>query len=214
LNEFGRLNPLRIIEDLGSADDSARLIVGTRAAPSAGDDSASIHVPGLTSAEAAEIIGQLPIQIRENVAKGTARTELVFPLSIRREAAAQHSPEYLVFDEFKKIGPNPVTQELLAQIVASPEPLTLEDLLELSGDENAVALDGHLSSLSFLIVNDGPAFDWFTTKSPTSYDARSRVAQPCIVLSHSDLLSSSQERDVISQRLPCISPLIRSARWA
>ncbi|WP_159008527.1 DUF4062 domain-containing protein [Bradyrhizobium sp. S69] len=146
----------RVIAGLGNADESAHVIIGTRTVDGApGSD--SVSVPGLTSAEAAEIIGQLPGAIRGTVAARTIAGAL--PLAIRREAAAQQSPQYLVFDETGEVNVSPVTRELLALVVASPEPLTLNDLIELSSaGENAVTVDGNLASLSFLLVDDGLGF--------------------------------------------------------
>ena len=69
------------------------------------------------------------------------------------------------------LSPDPVARELLALIVASPEPLTLDDLVELSANVNAIVIDGHLSTLSFLIVDDGLESGWFTKNSLRSSGA-------------------------------------------
>ncbi|MDN5005543.1 DUF4062 domain-containing protein [Bradyrhizobium sp. GCM10027634] len=149
---------LRVLTDLGLADGSARLIIGTRIVADAPDDGI-ITVSGLTSVEAAAIIRQLPGTIRDTVTSKTSATTGVLPLAIRREAALQQSPQYLVFDEAVDGDSNPTTRELLAFIVASPEPLTLDDLIELSSaSDNPVTLDSHLTSISFLLVDDGLGF--------------------------------------------------------
>ncbi len=147
----------RAIEDFGPANGSARIIIGTRTSLASPDGNV-VQVFGLTSAEAAEIIRQLPGAIRDSVTASTSTIRGIFPLAIRREAAAQQSPEYLVFDDVSDIAPDPVVRELLALIVASPEPLTLEDLVELSANSNPILVDGHLSTLSFLIADDGLGF--------------------------------------------------------
>jgi tetratricopeptide (TPR) repeat protein len=149
---------MRLISELGTADGKAHVVLGARIVSAAPSENV-VTVPGLTSAEAAELIQQLPGAIREQVSERTQRATDILPLAIRREAAAQHSPEYLVFDDVGNVGPNPVTREILALIVASPEPLMLEDLVRLSSaDETAVTLDGHLASISFLLVDDGLGF--------------------------------------------------------
>ncbi|MEH2480560.1 tetratricopeptide (TPR) repeat protein [Nitrobacteraceae bacterium AZCC 2146] len=146
---------LRVIADLGPADESARLIIGTRTVADASNDGI-VNVPGLTSTEAAAIIRQLPGAIRDTVTSRTSTMTGVLPLAIRREAAAQQSPQYLVFDETGEVDSNPTTRELLAFIIASPEPLTLDDLIELSSaGDSPVTLDSHLTSISFLLIDDG-----------------------------------------------------------
>lgn len=149
---------LRVVADLGLAGGSARLIIGTRTI-AVTPDSGIINVSGLTSAEAAAIIRQLPGTIRDTVTSRTSATPSLLPLAIRREAALQQSPQYLVFDEAGEVDSNPTTRELLAFIVASPEPLTLDDLMELSSASHSpVTLDSHLTSISFLLVDDGLGF--------------------------------------------------------
>jgi tetratricopeptide (TPR) repeat protein len=149
---------MRLISELGAANGTARVVLGARIGSAAPGENV-VTVPGLTSAEAAELIRQLPGAIREQVSARTQSATDILPLAIRREAAAQHSPDYLIFDEVGNVGPNPVTRELLALIIASPEPLTLEDMVELSSaDEIAVTVDGHLASISFLLVDDGLGF--------------------------------------------------------
>jgi tetratricopeptide (TPR) repeat protein len=149
---------LGVLGDLGDAKGSAKLIIGTRQITDIDthvEGDGVITVPGLTSVEAAAIIRQLPGSIRESVSSKTSQRS-VLPLAIRKEAALQQSPHYLVFDEASGIDTNPAVRELLAFIVASPEPLILDDLLELSSSgDNPVSLDSHLGSISFLLVDDG-----------------------------------------------------------
>ena len=149
---------LRVLGDLGDANGSAKLVIGTRHVTDLHTDiegDGVITVPGLTSIEAAAIIRLLPGNIRESVSFKTSQPS-VLPLAIRKEAALQQWPQYLVFDEAGGVDTNPSTRELLAFIVASPEPLLFDDLLELSSsDDNPVSLDSHLGSISFLLVDDG-----------------------------------------------------------
>lgn len=147
----------RAIDEFGPANGSVRIVIGTRTSLAPADGNI-VQVPGLTSPEAAEIIRQLPGTIRDSVAASTPTAGGISPLAIRREAAGLQSPQYLVFDDVSGIAPDPVVRELLALIVASPEPLTLDDLVELSANSSAVVVDGHLSAISFLIVDDGLGF--------------------------------------------------------
>lgn len=149
---------LRVFDDLGNVGNKARVILGTREAGEAATTN-TVHVPGLTSTQAAEVISRLPGPIGANLALPSARPAEVLPLDIRKEAAARSVPQYLVFDDFEGVKPDPKTRELLAFIVASPEPLTLEELsLLTSFEESAVQLDDHLADLSFLLVDDGLGF--------------------------------------------------------
>lgn len=149
---------LGIFDDLGDAGGAVRVILGAR---EAGEPATAntVRVPGLTSAEAAEVISRLPNAIGANLAMVPARSGGVLPLDIRKQAAARSAPQYLVFDDVEGVTPDPKTRELLAFIVASPEPLTLEELGGLtSSEETAVQLDDHLAALSFLLVDDGLGF--------------------------------------------------------
>lgn len=149
---------LRLFDELGEAEGAARVVLGAREAGEPGTANL-VNIPGLTSAEAADVISRLPNAIRNNVSAATSGSREVLPLDIRKEAAARSSPQYIVFDDVDGVAPEPKTRELLAFIVASPEPLTLEELSRLtSSDENAVQLDGHLAALSFLLVDDGLGF--------------------------------------------------------
>jgi tetratricopeptide (TPR) repeat protein len=149
---------LQLLDELGDAEGSARLIIGAR---DAGELEAAylVNVPGLTSTEAAAVISSLPNAIRNDVSIDRAISDGVLPLDIRRQAAARSAPQYVVFDDVKNVAPDPKARELLAFIVASPEPLTLEELTELtSSEENVVQLDSYLATLSFLLVDDGLGF--------------------------------------------------------
>lgn len=149
---------LRIFDELGDAEGMARTIIGARDTGELGSSNL-VNVPGLTSAEAAAVISNLPSPIRNDASFARTVADGVLPLDIRRQAAATSTPQYLVFDDVKNIAPDPKARELLAFIVASPEPLTLEELAELtSSDDGVVQLDGYLATLSFLLVDDGLGF--------------------------------------------------------
>lgn len=149
---------LGLFDDLGDAQGEARVILGVREASEPFPANA-VHVPGLTSAEAAEVISRLPHAISAGLSRSPALLGNVLPLDIRKEAAAHSTPQYLVFDDVEGVVPDSKTRELLAFIVASPEPLTLEELRDLtSSEENAIQLDGYLAALSFLLVDDGLGF--------------------------------------------------------
>jgi len=149
---------LRFFDEIGGAEGAARVVIGGREAIEPGASNFVI-VPGLTSAEAAEVIRRLPNAIRDDVILEPVGYGGVLPLAIRKLAAARSAPQYVVFDDVEGVAPDPRTRELLAFIVASPEPLTLQELGDLTSSEgNAVELDGHLSALSFLLVDDGLGF--------------------------------------------------------
>ncbi len=150
---------LKLLDGFGSADGSARVIFAARE-PGEADTGNQIAIPGLTSSEAAEVIQRLPNAIRTSISvEPMSAGEGVLPLDIRRAAAARSAPQYVVFDDVEGVLPDPQTREILAFIVASPEPLTLEELASLaSSDDNLVVLDGQLAALSFLLVDDGLGF--------------------------------------------------------
>jgi tetratricopeptide (TPR) repeat protein len=84
----------------------------------------------------------------------------VYPLDIRRAVAANVMPQNAIFDDVGALNIDPLTRELLALIAASPEPLMLEDLrwLSSSDDQNPIVLDTRLSSIAYLVVDDGLGF--------------------------------------------------------
>lgn len=149
---------LRLLDELGDAEGFARMVIGARDAGELGFSNL-VNVPGLTSAEAAVVISSLPNAIRNDASMARAASDGVLPLDIRRQAAARSAPQYVVFDDVKNVATDPKARELLAFIVASPEPLTLEELTELTSSEDSVVqLDGYLATLSFLLVDDGLGF--------------------------------------------------------
>jgi hypothetical protein len=148
-----------LLNDLDGANANARVIIAARTG-SEPTSASTVSIPSLKQEEIAEIIRQLPAEIRESISTTTADADEVLPLDIRRTVAGSVTPQHLIFDDVAAGTPAPQTRELLALIVASPEPLTLEDLRQLSSseDENPVVIDGRLTSISYLVVDDGLGF--------------------------------------------------------
>lgn len=146
-----------LLEELNEESLRARVLIGARTG-SEPDSAVTVALPGLDSEEVTGVIRQLPIAIRDRVSAATSSTRDVFPLDIRRAvAAASVTPQHSIFDKVADSGLDAVTRELLALIVASREPLELEDLRQLLSPEgdNPVVIDSRLSSISYLVIDDG-----------------------------------------------------------
>lgn len=168
---------MELLNDLEGSSEKARVLIATRTGRGLAS-SATVTVPVLDKAEIAEIISQLPSTVREQVAAVTEQMNEVYPLDIRRAVAASVIPHQEIFDDVGATNLDPETRELLALISASPEPLTLGDLgcLSSSEDSNFVTIDQRLSSISYLVVDDGlgyrPVHDDIASDLRTSLSKR------------------------------------------
>jgi tetratricopeptide (TPR) repeat protein len=145
-----------LLKDFEGTVPQAQVVIATRS----GQESSSVSplsIPGLDRTEVAELTRHLPAATRGRVEAAIPASAEVLPLDLRKAMAATLVQQHLVFDDVSQLGSDAKTRELLALIVASPEPLTLKDLMRLSSseDESPVTIDGRLSSIAYLIMDDG-----------------------------------------------------------
>lgn len=143
-----------ILQELSSEAEASRVVVGTREGQEP-KSATRIDVPALSELELNEFVRDLPDNTRTSVLELAKGSAALSPLDIRRRVSP---PATLVFDSADGVEGDAVTQELLAYVVAATEALTLDDLCKLCSSSNPVELEGRLSTLSDIIVDDGSGF--------------------------------------------------------
>jgi len=153
-------DPMEIAELVGIFDtlknefSASKVVVATRDSHRFAEQPAQISIPLLDSEEVETWRKSYAIQKGALAPRpdGTLR-----PIDVRKVVAASVAPPETIFKEVEGVQQSSRIREMLAFLVRSPEPLSLDDLMQLSAssDARAVEIDEALLSLKSVVVNDG-----------------------------------------------------------
>lgn len=141
------------LRELNAEYASARVIIATRDSQFAADP--AVTIPPLTIEEVSKITASLPPQAKAFFEAEGETVKDIFPLALRRASASTVATPGQVFEDVGASHLDAKERELLAFVVASPEPLSLEDILWLSSADSSVEVDERLAKIHPLVIDDG-----------------------------------------------------------
>lgn len=143
-----------IFESLNKDFPAAKVVIATRDSQGHTKPSSEVSIPPLDTNEVEALRKNYALQKGALVPR---RGGTLLPIDVRRAVAANVAPPETIFKDVEGTQQSSRTRELLAFLVRSPDPLSLDDLVRLSAssEERAVEIDEALLALKSVVVDDG-----------------------------------------------------------